>query len=76
MLGWIATARGGLTAADLAHLTGMPLWKIEDILHAAAGRVFARRASPWYPDATHEVYLLSREDACTIYPASLEQRHS
>ena len=45
MLGLLTAARGGLSGTDLEELTGAPLWEIEEILHAVAGRTFTRRAS-------------------------------
>jgi tetratricopeptide (TPR) repeat protein len=59
VLGLLTAARGDLTAPDLADLTRSPLWEIEDILHAAAGRTFTRRAGP---AGGPEGYLLGHEE--------------
>lgn len=58
VLGLLAAARGGLSARDLRDLSGIPLWEVERVLHAAAGRTFARRA----PAAGPETYLLGHEE--------------
>src|SRR5262249_31977910 len=57
VLGLLAAARGGLSGPDLEELTGA-LGEIEDILRAAAGRTFTRRASQHDGGAGPEVYLL------------------
>ena len=62
ILGFLTTARGGLSALDLAELTGAPLWEIEEILHTVAGRTFTRRVSTWIPGGGPEVYLLGHEE--------------
>jgi tetratricopeptide (TPR) repeat protein len=62
LLGLLTAARGGLSGPDLAQLTGLPLWDIEDILHTAAGRTFTRRAGSWDPDGSPEAYLLAHEE--------------
>ena len=45
LLGLLTAARGGLSGTDLEELTGAPLWEVEEILHAVAGRTFSRRGS-------------------------------
>lgn len=70
VLGMLTSARGGLSVHDLEELTGIPLWEIEHILHATAGRTFTRRASQWAPGVSPEIYLLGHEElqaAATIY---------
>ncbi len=59
MLGLVAAADGGLSAGDLAELTGMPVYAIEENLRAAAGRTFAAHASAWRPNAAPPVYALA-----------------
>jgi hypothetical protein len=60
VLGLVTAARGGLSGPDLAALTGVPLWEIEDIVGTGAGRTFARRAARW--DTGPEAYLLGHEE--------------
>ena len=62
LLGLLTAAQGGLCSSDLAELTGIPLWEVEKILHAAAGRTFTRRPSRWAPATGPEVYLLGHEE--------------
>ena len=61
LLGLLTAARGGLSARDLAELTGTELWDVEEILHTAAGRTFARRASQGVT-AGPDIYLLGHEE--------------
>ena len=62
LLGLLTVARGGLSAPDLEELTDLPRWDIEEILHTATGRTFARRASRWTPGTLPETYLLGHEE--------------
>ena len=62
LLGLLTAARGGLSGPDLADLTGLALWEIEDVLHTVSGRTFTRRVSQWDPQAGPEVYLLGHEE--------------
>ncbi|WP_439379588.1 hypothetical protein [Amycolatopsis lexingtonensis] len=57
LLGLVTAAGGGLTAADLAHLTGQPEWEIDDHLATVAGRSFTKREGADAP-----VYLLGHEE--------------
>ncbi|MEU6841757.1 serine protease [Streptomyces sp. NPDC046716] len=59
LLGFIATAGGGLTALDLAELTDRLAWQVQDRLHATAGRTFGTRAGIWRPEDT---YVLGHEE--------------
>jgi hypothetical protein len=59
LLGLIAGAGGGLTARDLAELTGQQAWQVEDRLGVVTGRTFVPRAGSWQ-DA--ESYLLGHEE--------------
>ena len=59
ILGLLAAARGGLSAADLAGLAAIPLWEVEDITRTAAGRTLQARPGLY---AGPEVYLLAHEE--------------
>jgi hypothetical protein len=60
LLGVLTAAGGGLKAADLAELTGLSPWDVDDHLRTVTGRTFARRDSPYHPGT--EVYLLGHEE--------------
>ncbi|MCP2341777.1 hypothetical protein [Actinomadura rupiterrae] len=60
VLGLSAAAGGGLSAADLAELTGEPPGRIERHLRAAPGRTFTSRAAQWRPGT--KVYVLGHEE--------------
>ncbi|WP_327417987.1 hypothetical protein [Streptomyces sp. NBC_01233] len=62
LLGFITSAGGGLTGADLSALTGQPAWRIKDHLHAVAGRSFVAQAGSWRPDAEPFAYVLGHEE--------------
>ena len=62
LLGLVAAAGGGLSAGDLAELTGLPVYEIEENLHAVAGRTFTARASRWQPGTAPPVYVLGHEE--------------
>jgi len=62
LLGLLTAAAGGLSGPDLAELTGLPAWRIEEHLHTVSGRTFARQPSRWRPGASPEVYLLGHEE--------------
>ena len=70
MLGLVAAAGGGLSAGDLAELTGMAVYDIEENLHAVAGRTFTARASVWQPGTAPPVYVLGHEELQTAATAS------
>ncbi|MEU0245813.1 hypothetical protein ABZ192_16010 [Streptomyces sp. NPDC006235] len=53
LLGLVAVARGGLTAEDLAALTGAVPYRVRDVLSTRAGRTFGLRV---------DVYLLGHEE--------------
>ena len=62
LLGLVTAACGGLSAQDLAELTGQSAWQVAERLGTVAGRSFDRRASQWLPDeATADVYILGDE---------------
>ncbi|MEV6495536.1 hypothetical protein AB0M20_44005 [Actinoplanes sp. NPDC051633] len=46
LLGLVTAAGGGLAAADLAALTGLLEWEVEEHLNTVAGRSFATRPAP------------------------------
>ncbi len=62
VLGLLATARGGLTARDVAGLAGVPLWEVEEVLHTAAGRTLQERPSLLAPGTRPSVYMLGHEE--------------
>ena len=62
LLGMLAAAAGGLSGPDLAELTGLPAWQIEENLHTVSGRTFRREVSQWQPGAVPEVYLLGHDE--------------
>jgi hypothetical protein len=62
LLGLVAAAGGGLSAGDLAELTGLAAYDIEENLRAVAGRTFTARASQWQPRAGSQVYVLGHEE--------------
>jgi hypothetical protein len=68
LLGLVTAAGGGLSEKDLAALTGLPAFEIEENLHAVAGRTFTIRASRWQPGT---VYVLGHEELQTAAAASL-----
>jgi tetratricopeptide (TPR) repeat protein len=60
LLGVMTAARGGLSGSDLAELTGLSAWEIDEHLNAVSGRTFASRTGHWAPDRT--VYVLAHEE--------------
>ncbi|MEU4447735.1 hypothetical protein AB0K14_07250 [Actinosynnema sp. NPDC050801] len=60
LLGLVVAAGGGLSAADLAELTGRPRRQVDDHLASVAGRSYLPRPAQWAPDAV--VYLLGHEE--------------
>ena len=61
LLGLVAAAGGGLSAADLAELTGWSQWEISRRLRTVAGRSFSVRGSEFRPCGP-EVLLLGHEE--------------
>lgn len=59
LVGLLTAAGGGLTARDLAELTGLRARSVERYLATVAGRSFARRPGQWQPA---EIYLLGHEE--------------
>jgi hypothetical protein len=62
LLGLLAAAGGGLSAADLAELTEWPVWDIDEHLATVAGRSFSLRASRLRPGIKPDVYVLGHEE--------------
>ena len=62
LLGLLTAAAGGLSGPDLAELTGLPAWEIEEHLHTVSGRSFGREVSQWQPGTLPEVYLLGHPE--------------
>ncbi|MGP4101095.1 hypothetical protein [Nonomuraea sp. KM90] len=62
LLGLVAAAGGGLSAEDLAQLTGWGKWEVEQHMRAVSGRTFARRANRWQPGTGPDVYVLAHEE--------------
>lgn len=71
LLGLVAAAGGGLTTADLAELSGLPGYEIEENLTAVAGRTFTARASQRGSGAGPPVYVLGHEELQAAATASL-----
>jgi hypothetical protein len=68
LLGFTLAAGGGLSAQDLAELTGTSLWQVEDDLRTTAGRSFTRR--PGDPP----VYALAHDELQPMAAAMLGPR--
>ncbi|MFF4988729.1 hypothetical protein ACFY19_16140 [Streptosporangium saharense] len=62
LLGLIAAAGGGLSGRDLAELTGLTDWEVEEHLNAVPGRTFTARNGHWGPEAGPVVYVLAHEE--------------
>ncbi|WP_433268290.1 hypothetical protein ACQPZF_03865 [Actinosynnema sp. CS-041913] len=76
LLGLLTAAGGGLTATDLADLTGESPWSIDDHLKTVTGRSFTRRDSHYRPRAAPDVYLLGHEELHVTAVAMLGPRLS
>jgi hypothetical protein len=69
LLGLMVAAEGGLSASDLAELTGSPVYQVEAYIRSAAGRSFVARSASTPSDALPTVYMLAHEqlhDAAVI----------
>jgi tetratricopeptide (TPR) repeat protein len=73
LLGLVTAAGGGLSAADLSELTGLPVYDIKENLRAVAGRTFTARATQWQPQAGTLVYVLGHEELQAASSESLGQ---
>ena len=63
LLGLVTAAGGGLTALDLAELTGERRWQIDDRLATVTGRSFTTRDPYFESDSDgREVFLLGHEE--------------
>jgi hypothetical protein len=62
LLGLVTAAGGGLSAQDLAELTGVSQFEVEQNLQAVAGRTFVSYLSFWQPGMAPEVYVLGHEE--------------
>lgn len=72
LLGLLTAARGGLTAADLAELTGQSAGQVRRRLRGVAARTFDTRSGHWRHES--EVYLLGHEDLHAIAVEDLGER--
>jgi hypothetical protein len=72
LVGLLTAARGGLSSPDLAGLTGVPLWEVEEILQTAAGRTFTRRSSRWAPETGPQLYMFAHEELLAAAARYLE----
>ena len=62
IIGFLAAAGGGLSAADLSELTGQVPFEIDTTLRGVSGRTFTQRTPRWAePGAAERVYLLAHE---------------
>ena len=67
LLGLVTAAGGGLSAGDLAELTGLPVYEIEENLRAVAGRTFMAASVSGHPDrARGSMILLHQESQATV----------
>ena len=71
LLGMVTAAGGGLSADDLAELTGVNVRDIQESLHAVAGRTFTSRVSQWQSRPGSPVYVLGHEELQTAATESL-----
>ncbi|MCQ4211520.1 hypothetical protein [Streptomyces longispororuber] len=62
ILALLTAAGGGLTAPDLAALTGAALYAVEDTLRSMTGRTFSTRPSAYSSKVAPDVYLLAHEE--------------
>ncbi|MFD4443637.1 tetratricopeptide repeat protein [Nocardia sp. NPDC058519] len=60
LLGLLTASGGGLSEADLAELTGLTEWEIEDHLGTVSARTFSPRAGRWRQQIA--VYVLCHEE--------------
>ncbi|WP_328999491.1 hypothetical protein OHA18_34250 [Kribbella sp. NBC_00709] len=59
LLGLVVAGGGGLSARDLAELTGESVWQVRDHLDAVAGRTFSVRQQRW---SGNDSYVLGHEE--------------
>lgn len=63
LIGLVTSARGGLSARDIAELTGLSAHEVHRNLNTVAGRTFMGRQGRWITDT--DVYVLGHEDLQT-----------
>ncbi|MFG2726926.1 hypothetical protein [Streptomyces canus] len=62
LLGFVVAAESGLTASELADLSGEPEYSVKDILRTRAGRTFAIRETEPFGTPGQRVHLLAHEE--------------
>ncbi|MGH3176680.1 MAG: hypothetical protein ACRDPF_22810, partial [Streptosporangiaceae bacterium] len=72
LLGLVTVARGGLSGADLAELTGESPRTVDRTLRSVLGRTFQGRLASWRA-ASPPVFVLAHEDLQQCAEASLSQ---
>jgi tetratricopeptide (TPR) repeat protein len=72
LLGFVTASGGGLTSADLAELTGLTVWEVEDHLRTRTGRSFNRRPGRFDPEK--DSYTLGHEELAVIAREALGER--
>lgn len=72
--GLLLAAGGGLSARDLAELTGTKEYEVTWRLKTSAARSFSLRPARWNPDAD-PVYILGHEELRVIATKALGSRH-
>jgi hypothetical protein len=62
LLGLVTAAQGGLGIKDLAELTELPEWQVQEQLTTVTGRTFIPTPSLWQANRETEVYVLGHEE--------------
>ncbi|NUT47045.1 MAG: hypothetical protein HOV94_06940, partial [Saccharothrix sp.] len=62
LLGLVAVAGGGLSAADLVELTGLAPYRVADALRTVTGRSFTHRGGHFRPGSDPDVFVLGHEE--------------
>lgn len=73
LLGLLTAAGGGLTAQDIAELTGLAAWEVDDHFVTVTGRSFTRRDSHYRPGESVDVFLLAHEELQVTATEMLER---
>lgn len=73
LLGILTAAGGGLSARDLAELTGDSEYFIRARLDSAEGRALDKRPSRWQPAASPDVYIFGHEELLETSAAAFGQ---
>ena len=71
LLGLVTAAGGGLSGPDLAELTALSAYEVEENLHTVVGRTFTSRESRWRPGTAPPVYVLGHEELQVAATGSL-----